>query len=186
MNKTLIIHPDDRSTDFLKPIYSNVENPTLITGGCTKTQIKELIESHDQVIMLGHGSPGGLFSMGQFDDDTFGRGYIIDYSIVPVLQAKDNNIFIWCNADMFVHYNSLKGFYSGMFISETIEASYCGLPGTSQNIVDESNNLFAQIVGEVINEDIKAIYDHTKLNYQLIAETNPVALYNHNRLYLAE
>ena len=77
MNKILIIHPDDRSTDFLKPIYANVENPTLITGGCTKTQIKELIESHDQVIMLGHGSPGGLFSMGQFDDDTFGRGYII-------------------------------------------------------------------------------------------------------------
>ena len=87
---------------------------------------------------------------------------------------------------MFVHYNSLKGFYSGMFISETTEASYCGLPGTSQNIVDESNNLFAQIVGEVINEDIKTIYDHTKLNYQLISETNPVALYNHNRLYLAE
>jgi len=186
MNKILIIHPDDRSTDFLKPIYTNIENPTLITGGCTKTQIRELIESHDQVIMLGHGSPGGLFSVGKFEDDTFGRGYIIDYSMVPTLQAKDNSIFIWCNADMFVYYNSLKGFYSGMFISETTEALYCGLPSTSQNIVDESNNLFAQIVGEVINEDVKTIYDHTKLNYQLIAETNPVALYNHNRLYLAE
>ena len=186
MNKVLIIHPDDRSTDFLKPIYVNVENPTLVTGGYTKNEIRELIESHDQVIMLGHGSPGGLFSMGHFEDETFGRGYIIDYSMNTALQAKTNSIFIWCNADMFVHYNNLKGFYSGMFISETVEATYCGLPGTEQDQVDESNNLFAQILGETINKPVNEIYNHVRLNYQTITEHNPVALYNYNRLYLAE
>jgi len=184
MNKVLIIHPEDRSTDFLKPIYQHVENPTLITGGATKNEIRELIESHDQVMMMGHGSPGGLFSMGQFDDDTFGRGYIIDYSMVPALQAKNNNIFIWCNADMFVFYNQLKGFYSGMFISEVGEAIYCGLPGTTQDVVDESNEVFARIVGEVINEPVNIIHNHVKMHYGVLTENNPVAVYNHKRLYL--
>jgi len=187
MSKILIIHPEDRSTDFLKPIYANVENPTLVTGGVSKKELRELVDQHDQVMMMGHGSPGGLFSMGKFgDDDSFGRGYIVDFSFVPMLKKKTNNIFIWCNADMFVFYNDLKGFYSGMFVSEVGEAIYCKLPGTTQDIVDESNHTFSQIVGEVINEDVKTVYNHTKLNYYNIAETNPVAFYNHNRLYLAE
>lgn len=185
MSKTLIIHPEDRSTDFLKPIYANVENPTLITGGVTKSELRELVQSHDQVMMMGHGSPGGLFSMGKFGDDgSFGRGYIIDYSFVPVLKEKDNNVFIWCNADMFVFYNDLKGFYSGMFISEVGEALYCGLPGTTQDIVDESNHTFAQIVGEVITQPVDSVYSHVKLNYSMLTENNPVALYNYKRLYL--
>jgi len=32
MKKILIIHPDDRSTDFLKPIYEKLPNITVITG----------------------------------------------------------------------------------------------------------------------------------------------------------
>ena len=52
--KRLILHPDDRSTDFLKPIYSQLENTTVITGGLRRqSEIHELIQSHDQLIMLG-------------------------------------------------------------------------------------------------------------------------------------
>ena len=64
--KTLIVHPKDDSTFFLDIVYKNIPNKTIITGGITKTELKELIKSHDRVMMMGHGSPGGLFSVGQF------------------------------------------------------------------------------------------------------------------------
>jgi hypothetical protein len=71
-----------------------------------------------------------------------------------------------------------------MFISEVGEAHYCGLPGTKQEVVDESNYGFCNILSNYINESEKTIFDKVKNEYGLIAENNPVALYNHNRLYL--
>lgn len=134
--KTLIIHPADSSTSFLDIVYNPIPDKTVITGGVTKTEVQRLIREHDRVMMMGHGSPGGLFSVGQFD--TGGQygygGYIIDQTMVPALKEKDNSVFIWCNADKFVNTFKLKGFYSGMFISEVGEALYCGLPGTEQEI----------------------------------------------------
>ena len=70
-----------------------------------------------------------------------------------------------------------------MFISEVGEALYCGLPGTQQDEVDESNYGFVNIVGKYINEDKNVIYENVMKEYGIIAEENPVALYNHNRLY---
>ena len=63
MSKILIIHPQDPSTSFLKPIYTRIKNKTIITGGINKEELKKQIELHDRVIMLGHGSPMGLFSV---------------------------------------------------------------------------------------------------------------------------
>ena len=178
----LVIHPTDSSTNFLKPIYANITDATILNSGVGKGQVAKLISEHDRIIMLGHGSPFGLFSIGQFAGN---NGYVIDFTMVPLLQEKEC-IFIWCNSDVFVRNNNLNGFHSGMFISEVGEATYCGLPGTSQDIVDQSNNYFAELLGEVINEPLSVIYEHVKENYGLLTEDNPVALYNHNRLYLAE
>jgi hypothetical protein len=103
----------------------------------------DLIEEHDRVMMCGHGAPMGLFSVGQFKNT---GGFIIDHTMVDILSKKDNSIFIWCNADQFVNRFKLKGFYSGMFISEVGEAYYCGLPGTKQDVVDESNFGFCELL----------------------------------------
>lgn len=111
---TLILHPADKTTDFLKPIYSSISNKTVIWGGICKTQLRKLIENHDRVIMLGHGSPWGLLSVGQFP---LAGSYIIDYSMVELLSKKTHNIFIWCHADQFVQRHGLHGFSSGMFVS---------------------------------------------------------------------
>ena len=180
--KNLVIHPADASTDFLKPIYANISDAIILNGGATKDQVKELITRHDRVIMLGHGSPFGLFSVGQFVGS---NGYIIDNTMVDVLKHTEC-ISIWCNADQFMIKHSLNGFYSGMFISEVGEATYCGLPGTLQETVSTSNHYFAQLLGEVINEPLDAICNHVKSNYELLTEDNPVALYNYNRLYLKQ
>jgi hypothetical protein len=184
--KTLVIHPQDRSTDFLTPIYMNLksfpdfDDVTIIRGGMTKDEVDEQIEQHDRIMMMGHGSPGGLFSIGQFTDNP---GFIIDHTTVPLLQDKEC-IFIWCNADRFVEANDLKGLYSGMFISEVLEAIYCGLSGTQQDIVTESNDYFAKELGSVSERSLDEMYQHIKYTYGMLAEGNVVAEYNHNRLYL--
>lgn len=183
--KTLVIHPQDKSTDFLVPIYMNLKSfpdfdeTTIIRGGMTKDEVDKLITEHDRIIMMGHGSPNGLFSIGQFG----AQGFIINYSTVPLLQTKEC-IFIWCNADQFVREHNLRGLYSGMFISEVTEAAYCGLPGTPQSVVDESNNIFAKELGEVSNRPLIEAYEYIKDSYGVLTETNEVAKYNHHRLYL--
>lgn len=181
--KTLIIHPADPSTSFLDIVYESIPNKTVITGGVSKSEVQQLIREHDRVMMMGHGSPGGLFAVGQFTEHRSYCSYIIDNTTVPLLAEKDNSVFIWCNADRFVDSFGLKGFYSGMFISEVGEATYCGLPGTPQDVVDESNYGFVNIIAKHINEETEIIYDNVRNEYGLIAKENPVALYNHKRLY---
>lgn len=179
--KTLIIHPKDSSTGFLDIVYEPIVDKTIITGGISKLEVHELIESHDRVMMMGHGSPYGLFSVGQFYG--LGGSYIIDIETIPLLKQKENSVFIWCNADEFVNRYQLKGFYSGMFISEVGEANYCGLPGTSQDMVDESNYGFCHIISKYINEPTNVIHENVISEYGVIAENNSVALYNKIRLY---
>jgi len=182
--KILVIHPQDSSTDFLIPIYMNLksfpdfDDVTIIRGG-SKDEVDEQIQLHDRIMMMGHGSPSGLFAVGQFGM----QGMIIGHSTVPLLENKEC-IFIWCNADKFVERYNLKGLYSGMFISEVGEANYCGLAGTPQDVVTESNEYFAKDLGEVSGESLDEMYQHIRYTYGILAEGNAVAEYNHNRLYL--
>jgi len=184
--KTLVIHPHDASTDFLSPIYTGLDDVTLVTGGWSRDQILEAIQTHDQVMMMGHGSPGGLFSIGQFPIGDRFSGYVIGVDMVEALSQKDNNIFIWCNADQFVNRHGLKGFYSGMFVSETSEAYYCHVKTFDQASVDESNDTFARQLGEClqITRAPEEIHAQIKEQYGALAATNLIAEYNHSRLYL--
>ena len=160
--------------------FPDFEDVTIIRGGMTKDEVDEQIKQHDRIMMMGHGAPNGLFSVGQFPQT---YGLIINVDTVPLLQNKEC-IFIWCNADQFVNKHNLKGLYSGMFISEVSEAHYCGLPNTPQEVVNESNDFFAMEFGLVSDKPLNEIYDTVKYNYDVLAESNPVAEYNSNRLYL--
>lgn len=182
--KTLVIHPHDKTTDFLKPIYAGIENKTVITGGVDRKYIREMIKQHDRTVMLGHGCPTGLFSVGQFKGNI---GMVIDYSMVDLLKQQDNNIYIWCHADQFVNRYNLKGIYSGMFISEVGEALYCLSKTFSQDQVDVSNNLFATVLGEAImtGGDTESIFENMLDGYAPLVYDNEIADYNYHRLYLA-
>jgi hypothetical protein len=161
--------------------FPDFNDVTIIRGG-SKYEVDEQIEQHDRIMMMGHGAPNGLFSVGQFPQT---YGLIVNVDTVPLLQNKEC-IFIWCNADQFVTKHNLKGLYSGMFISEVGEAHYCGLPGTPQSIVDTSNDSFARWMGENANMALNEIYHNTMDNYEVLAMDNPVADYNAQRLCLAE
>ncbi len=180
---TLIIHPQDSTTNFLKPIYALIQDETVITGGITKSELKKLIENHDRVIMLGHGSPFGLLSVGQFPK---AGNYIVDYSMVDLLSQKTDNIYIWCHADKFVKMNRLKGFCSVMFISEVSEAFSWGYFVANTKLIDESNDLFAETVSKYVNEPLDVLYKNVLREYRVLSETNPIAKFNLERLYFKE
>ena len=178
--KTLIIHPDDRSTDFLRPIYSGLEGATVLTKGVSRRRLEKEIRSHDQILMMGHGTPYGLMNVSRIGEGL----YAVGEKQVPLLRDK-HCIFIWCNADQFVGRHRLKGLYTGMFISEVKEANYCGVPA-DQETVDASNSRFADLLGGVIpgdSPDYKMIFEHVKNSYGELAEVNKIADYNNQRWY---
>jgi hypothetical protein len=179
MTTTLVIHPHDESTNFLRPIYENISHKTVITGGLWQNEVINLIDIHDRIIMLGHGSPSGLFGTG------FGSNYVIGKSEVGLLKNKEC-IFIWCHADKFVKEHNLKGLHSGMFVSEVGEALIYGLRG-DKKLVDDSNNTFAFMLGSVLHKiPLNEAYDQVKKDYGWLAKTNEIAKYNNERLELAK
>ena len=179
--KTLVIHPRDGTTTFLNKVYQDIDEVTLVQGGVNQAQIEDMIESHDQVMMMGHGTADGLWSMGQFPNTA---GYIVDGSLAPALAKKNNSVFIWCNADEFVIANDLKGFYTGMFISEVLEAELMGLPNATQVQVEESNEWFVETVGQVATKGPNLMHAAAIHGYGRLADRNPIAKYNHARMYV--
>lgn len=181
--RTLIIHPDDRSTDFLRPIYSGIEDATVLTKDISRRRLEKEICSHDQILMLGHGSPSGLFNVARL-----GEGYFtINDKQVPLLRDK-RCIFIWCNADQFVKRHQLDGLFTGMFISEVKESIHCGVPA-DQGTVDASNSRFADLLGRAIQEtpeDLAQVFEHVKVSYEELATVNEIASYNSQRWYFRQ
>lgn len=175
--KTLVIHIQDTSTDFLKPIYDLTAQVTVVRTNLSAKVMNDLIEEHDRVIMLGHGSDNGLFGDG--------GGMIIGAENVPALEKKDNSIFIWCHASDFVTRWGLKGFSTGMFISEVSEALFCDVGkqlsrATLLEDVEASNDEFAWIVGQNIDlNDPAELLTAVKSEYDLQTE-----VCNYNRRLL--
>lgn len=162
--KTLVIHPEDITTAFLSKIYEDCDY-TLITRSSGKRNLKELIKSHERIIMLGHGDEKGLY--GHF-------GHIIHSDLVYLLRDK-YCICIWCNADVFVEKYDLKGLYSGMIISEVEEAMMFGINPTYHEI-EYSNQLFAEQMRFCIDKD-----SFIDLDYD--SDTNLVIQFNRKNLY---
>lgn len=166
--KTLVIHIDDRTTDFLSKIYID-KGWKRINYKSSRKKLVNMIYNHDRIVMCGHGSPSGLF--GKY-------GYIIDDSFAELLRTKET-VCIWCNAKQFVERNSLKGFYTGMFISEVQEAIMMGINTSTTNSIIRSNDMFAEsmrkhIFSENVLEKVKHEYHITN---------DDVINYNRNRLY---
>ena len=175
----LVIHPEDTSTDFLCPIYRGLRNKTVVRKNKSRKELLELVDGHERVIMLGHGSPEGLFAVNVFPDRQRGE-FVVDKEFVRALKNKDN-IYIWCHADQFVHSHRLNGFFSGMFISEILEA-YSYELDVPQKTIDHSNTTFSKLVARNIREHSEVIHRHVKAGYGMLREVNPVIAFNCERL----
>jgi len=181
--KTLIIHPQDSSTDFLRPIYTNIKGKTVVVKDTSHDKLLALIRSHDTIIMLGHGSPNGLFNV-----SGIGKGVmVVGESLVEELRGKQL-IAIWCNANKFIERHQLHALYSGMFISEVNEAFYCGVQ-SDQAMVNESNSTFAVLLGNMLSNtsmNLEKTHGMVLESYEELGEVNAVAKYNSNRFYYSD
>lgn len=131
--KTLVIHPKDNTTDFLSQSYFESDITLVTDVNTSKSKLKDLIKSHDKIIMMGHGTKDGLIS---------NKRHIIDSSYVYLLRDKIC-ICIWCNAFDFFSKYKLKGYATGMIISEIDEAVTYGV-NCSPIEIRVSNDLFAK------------------------------------------
>jgi phosphomannomutase len=168
--RILVIHPADPSTDFLKVIYEGLDC-NIINTNISHKSIKEQIRQHDRILIMGHGYHGGLFGFNRI---------MLDSTFVDLLRKFDNNVYIWCNADKFVERYDLKGFYTGMIISEMIEAlQYSILPSDEQ--IDESNKLFAQSIKNSITSEPYLLKEQVQKEYSQLE--NPVINFNQINIY---
>jgi hypothetical protein len=129
--------------------------------------LKGQIKAHDRIVMLGHGTEKGLIGFNKF---------VIDSSWVYLLRDK-NCVCIWCNADEFVKKYQLKGFYTGMIISEYEEAIMCCVPSNS-HWINESNVDFALALKHSIDEE--NMLENAKMLYE---GNSAVVEFNRNNLY---
>lgn len=171
MKSRLVIHMDDRSTDFLRPIYQGTKG-TIVTRSLPSSLINDLIRSHEQVIMLGHGCPAGLFA------DR--GGLVISNENVQALSEKSDSIFIWCHASSFMSRYNLRGFATGMFVSEPGEARIYALD-TDPDKIDRSNDMFANLVSAFRDDPIPLLYEKVYNGYDMNGES---AVVDYNRSLL--
>jgi hypothetical protein len=164
--KTLVIHPNDSTTDFLREIYKD-KDWTVINTNTSKKLLKEQIKTHDRIVMLGHGTEHGLIGFNKF---------VIDSTCVYLLRNK-NCVCIWCNADEFVKKYGLKGFFTGMIISEYEEAIMYAI-STSSHWIAESNTDFALAIKNSIDEE--NMLEKAKMLYE---GNSSVVEFNRNHLY---
>jgi len=155
--KTLLIHAEDATTDFLSTIYDG-KDWTIVKKNIGKSKLKTLIKEHDVIVMMGHGTEKGLA------DADF--NFLIDGGYVYLLREK-TCIGIWCNADQFFTKHKLKGLATGMIISDTMEANLYCVDATYQE-VEDSNFEFAKAVKHsLILEDLETSKQKIQETYEV-------------------
>lgn len=125
----IVVHPKDPSTEMLGSIYEDLPNVRLFDSYLQRDEILSAIAAapiDEPILLLGHGSPRGLFDIRY--------GLVINSDDSCLLENRPNLICIWCYASSYAYLHSLKGFFSGMFISEPREALMCGVGASDEEI----------------------------------------------------
>ena len=165
----LIVHPNDKTTDFLCEIYSHINCE--IIRECSNDVLSSKIKQHDKIILLGHGTEDGLLGDGSL---------LISLDFVELLKGKDC-IYIWCNADQFVRKYGLSGFATGMIISEVEEAYMYSITFKKEDIF-ESNLSFTRAIAPNILNDKHTILSEFVKNYPL--ENNNITQFNKHNVFV--
>ena len=114
-----------------------------------------IAEEEDALVLCGHGSPQGLF-----DPSVMARGnlaaimrnppYLVDARNAPSIRAR-RVVGVWCYAAAFAESVGLRGFFTGMFVSNPREAAFVGCPGRdSAATITEQEVLFCRRVNALL------------------------------------
>jgi len=175
--KTLIIHPTDHTTEMLNDIYRDLTDTEIINEIPDRATLLQKVSAAERVFCLGHGLPQGLL-------DTKGMRICVDAGFAEVFRRQPNNIYVWCNADVFMEDHGLSGFATGMFISEVREANIFNVPATQADI-DESNNRFTDGLRHAIRSGMtnEQTAQHVLSRYRNNGYVNHTIAYNRPRIY---
>lgn len=172
----IVIHIDTmEDTARLSKAYEGLDNVTLLYNPCRVEVEMELQHNNDGVVMLlGHGSPYGLFS-GDWG------GYIIDRRNAHLLQDR-MVIGIWCYASEFADRNGLHGYFTSMFISNMGEAITLGFPNNKESDIFAEIDYFCEQIHnfianntematwvDILQESCHKEKDFVRFNYEAMA-----------------
>lgn len=129
----IVVHPFDASTRMLCELYKGIEDVTLFDSWRQREEMLTAIADapkDEPILLLGHGCHSGLLDMRY--------GLIIRDSDAEILKDRPNLVGIWCYASSYAYTHGLKGFFSGMFISESPEAYANGVDASEKEIDDKA------------------------------------------------
>ena len=133
-------------TDLLKQIYEGLDDIKLLVNPTYEEVDKILMDNPgEKFLAIGHGTWEGLLNV----DWT---GYAIDEDTAPLLRDREV-IGIWCNSDWYARLNSLKGFYTGMFISNQQEAEAYNFVALEPEVFEEVSQ-FAKRVNGLLKQGV--------------------------------
>ena len=141
----IIVHPNDKTTDFLKILYEGSK----LDETSSNSKIEEELKKAKEIMLLGHGTEYGLLA--PQGKEQFGR-LIINSRHVQFLRNKII-IGLWCNANIFAMKYNLTGLFSGMVISEVGEALDWLNFIPSQEDIEESRNRWVTNLNKIIKEN---------------------------------
>lgn len=158
---------------MLSIIYRNKPNWTICRdNGINKNALIKLIQNHDRIIMLGHGTPLGLINSARND-------HLIDDSYADLLRTKEC-VSVWCYSDQYFRRNNIKGFHTGMIISEVAEEAYIlGEIPLEVNEIYSNMVKFSKIVEECIDKSPEEMKQYILKNY---LGNDPVTLFNRKNI----
>lgn len=175
----LVIHPSDQTTDFLRPLYEGREDVQLVTGKESRKEFGSILfhlHPGEKVMLLGHGSPAGLFRLEEDGEYRLYVGHPMVYAL-----RKHPVIGIWCHADLFARKEHLHGLFSGMIVSEMKEAQEYGI-SCSQEDLDRENANFVERLRVLFDHDVPFQEIPSRLAEMDTARTQ-LTRFNYNNFY---
>ena len=107
--------------------------------------------------------------------------YLVDVTNAPSIRAR-RVVGVWCYAASFAESAGLRGFFTGMFVSNPMEAAIVGCPGRdSAATITEQEVLFCRRVNELLRADVPLEDWIPRLNAQADRSIG-VVRYNYDRL----
>ena len=176
---TLVVHCQDRSTEMLSQLYAGKNWDVLRDGNIDKNELHQLLQSHDRIVCLGHGTGSGLINCQ-------GGGAVIGSEEAPYL--KDKHLFIiWCNADRYFESHGIGNgqFITGNMPSEVWECAAAGCGEISSQLMLENitywSKLCADVVEKALSGDAAGAAKYVQDKYIEKYGDHPVTIYNAER-----
>lgn len=171
-SNTLCLHLNDRTTTMLRQIYEG-KGWDVINDGyeVDHTTLHALIDSHERIVMLGHGTSWGLI------------GFIRDCCAEHL---KGKNVFaIWCNADKYFekYLPEMRGkFITKNAPSEAWECRAAGCGNISEELMLENITYWCKLCADVVDDCLDGQVDksveYIRKNYLEKYGNHPVTIFN--------